>query len=129
MIDWYRVDHVQLPVPPETEADAREFYGSLLGFEEIPKPMSLRSNGGLWFRAGDVELHLGVEEPARRSKRHPAFEVGAIDEARSHLEANGVETRDEKRIPGRERFSFRDPFGNRIELLAYESEQSETDRS
>jgi catechol 2,3-dioxygenase-like lactoylglutathione lyase family enzyme len=118
MIDWRRLDHVQFPIPPGSEAEAREFYGGVLGLDEIPKPDSLRANGGLWFRAGDVELHLGVEAvESPPSKRHSAFEVGNLDHARAQLAANGVAVDDETAIPGRDRFSFRDPFGNRLELL------------
>lgn len=118
MIDWRRLDHVQLCIPPGTESEAREFYGDVLGFDEIPKPDSLRATGGLWFRAGDVELHLGVEAvESPLSKRHPAVKVGNLDRARTRLVANGVAVSDEIPIPGRDRFSFRDPFGNRLELL------------
>jgi catechol 2,3-dioxygenase-like lactoylglutathione lyase family enzyme len=118
MIDWKRLDHVQLCIPPNAEGEAREFYALVLDLEEIPKPEALRANGGLWFRVGDVELHLGVEDvDAPLSKRHPAFEVANVARARTYLENRGVEIRDETPIPGRERFSFRDPFGNRLELF------------
>lgn len=119
MTEWRRIDHVLLTIPPGAESKAREFYGTVLGLSEMPKPESLREHGGLWFRVGDDELHLGVEAGDDRSKRHPAFEVTDVEEMRAHLEAHDVETFDEPPIPGRERFSFRDPFGNRIELLAY----------
>ncbi|MFC6960997.1 VOC family protein [Halocatena marina] len=118
MIDWKQIDHVQLCIPVGTEPEAREFYETLLGFEEISKPEALRSNGGLWFRANSIELHLGIEKnDSRRSKRHPAFEVSNLDATRAHLEENGVEITDETPIPGRERFSFRDPFEHRIEIV------------
>ncbi|WP_435153562.1 VOC family protein [Haladaptatus sp. DFWS20] len=118
MIGWKGVDHIQLCISPESENEAREFYGTILGLHDIPKPDSLRSNGGLWFRANGMEVHLGVEDiESPQSKQHPAFEVGNVDETRAHLDASGVETHDETPIPGRERFSFRDPFGNRIEIL------------
>lgn len=113
-----RLDHVQLCIPPDSEREACEFYTTVLGLDEIPKPEPLRANGGLWFRAGDVELHLGVEDvDSPLSKHHPAFEVGDIEDARVQLEGHGVAVSDETPIPGRERFSFRDPFGNRIELF------------
>jgi hypothetical protein len=43
------LDHVQLAAPPNTEAEARSFYGSLLGLDEIPKPPELVAAGGAWF--------------------------------------------------------------------------------
>ncbi|MGH2929403.1 MAG: glyoxalase, partial [Solirubrobacteraceae bacterium] len=66
------IDHVQLAAPRGREADARAFYGDLLGMTELPKPEQLRARGGCWFRAGAQELHVGVDEafaPAR--KAHP----------------------------------------------------------
>ncbi len=51
------------------------------------------------------------------SKRHPAFEVENLGEVRAYFEQSGVRIKDEPTVPGFERFSFYDPFGNRIELL------------
>lgn len=116
-INFKRLDHVQLCVPPGAEPAAREFYGQLLGLREIEKPAPLRANGGLWFEVADIQLHIGVERDGGKSKRHPAFEVENIEDVRSYLEANGVRTKDEIALAGIERFSFFDPFDNRIELL------------
>jgi catechol 2,3-dioxygenase-like lactoylglutathione lyase family enzyme len=116
-INIKRLNHVQLCVPPGAEAAAREFYGTLLGLSEIEKPAPLRANGGLWFEVADIQLHIGVERDQTKSKRHPAFEVEDIKAVRSYLEANGVRTKDEIALTGQERFSFFDPFDNRIELL------------
>jgi catechol 2,3-dioxygenase-like lactoylglutathione lyase family enzyme len=116
-INIKRLNHVQLCVPPGAEPAAREFYGTLLGLREIEKPAPLRANGGLWFEVADIQLHIGVERDQTKSKRHPAFEVENIEAVRSYLEANGVRTKDEIALAGIERFSFFDPFDNRIELL------------
>ena len=116
-INIKRLDHVQVCVPRGTEAQAREFYGGLLGLEEIEKPEVLRKNGGMWYEVADVQLHVGVEDSVAPSKRHPAFEVENVAGVRAYLEQSGVRTKDEPPIPGLERFSFFDPFGNRIELL------------
>jgi hypothetical protein len=51
------------------------------------------------------------------SKRHPAFEVSDLEGARKWPECQEVEMKDEIQIPVQHRFSFKDPFGNRIELL------------
>ncbi len=113
-----RLNHVQLCIPPGEEARARDFYGRVLGLEEIEKPEPLRARGGFWYRVADVELHIGVEEVAdARSKRHPAFEVEDVRAVKRYLEEQGVQTREEVPVPGVERFSFFDPFGNRIEFL------------
>lgn len=114
-----RIDHVQICIPVGAEDEARAFYTDLLGFTEIEKPDSLKANGGLWYKIGDVELHIGVENrDGYNSKSHPAFEVENIAEVRRYLEERGVVTQDEKPIPGVIRFSFRDPFRNRIEFLS-----------
>lgn len=113
-----RLDHVQVCIPRGAEARAREFYGGLLGLEEVEKPEALRGNGGVWYAVPGAQLHVGVEEEVAPSKRHPAFDVEAAREVRGYLERSGVRTRDEPDIPGVvHRFSFLDPFGNRIELL------------
>ncbi|MDQ3747305.1 MAG: VOC family protein [Acidobacteriota bacterium] len=116
-INVKRLDHVQVCVPRGAEERAREFYGRLLGLEEIEKPEVLRANGGMWYNVADIQLHVGVEDTVAPSKRHPAFEVEEINAVRAYLEQNGVRTKDEPRLPGVTRFSFFDPFGNRIELM------------
>jgi catechol 2,3-dioxygenase-like lactoylglutathione lyase family enzyme len=113
-----RLDHVQICIPVGAEDEARAFYTDLLGFNEIEKPETLKTNGGLWYKVGDIELHIGVENrDGYNSKSHPAFEVQNIEEVRRYLEEKGVQTYDEKPIPNVIRFSFRDPFHNRIEFL------------
>ena len=116
-INIRRLDHVQVCIPRGAEERAREFYGRLLGLEEVEKPEALRGNGGMWYSVADVQLHVGVEDAVAPSKRHPAFEVENVEGVRAYLEGHGVRTRDEPDIPGVRRFSFFDPFGNRIELL------------
>ena len=112
-----RLDHVQLCIPVGEEAQARDFYGRVLGFEEIEKPDALKKNGGLWFQVADIQLHIGVEAATSKSKRHPAFEVEALEEIREYFRREQIEMREETEVAGQNRFSFFDPFGNRIELL------------
>jgi catechol 2,3-dioxygenase-like lactoylglutathione lyase family enzyme len=117
-IQFKRLDHVQVCIPRGTEGAARKFYGGLLGLEEIEKPEVLKKNGGMWYSVADVQLHVGAEDAVAPSKRHPAFEVEDAAGVRTYLERNNVRTKDEPDIPGViHRFSFFDPFGNRIELL------------
>jgi catechol 2,3-dioxygenase-like lactoylglutathione lyase family enzyme len=118
-IYFKKLDHVQLCIPIGAEAKAKTFYTGVLGLEELEKPNALKSNGGIWYKISDIELHLGVEKMREeiKSKRHPAFEVANVSEVRSYLEQNGIKTKNDIPIPGVERFSFYDPFGNRIELL------------
>jgi catechol 2,3-dioxygenase-like lactoylglutathione lyase family enzyme len=117
-IIFKRFDHVQVCIPRGAEDRARDFYGGLLGLEEIGKPEALKANGGMWYSVADVQLHVGVEETVAPSKRHPAFDVDDAKGVRAYLERHGVRTKDEPDIPGVvHRFSLFDPFGNRIELL------------
>ncbi len=39
------IDHAQLAAPPGCEAEARRFYGGLLGLAEVPKPPSVAGRG------------------------------------------------------------------------------------
>jgi len=117
MIRFKRVDHFHVCVPPERLEEARLFYSGVIGLEQIERPDHLFSSGGYWFNIGDAQLHVGVEAPLRRSIRHTAVEVFDVTDARRHLESQGVEIVEEPVIPGRERFAFIDPFGNRMELL------------
>jgi catechol 2,3-dioxygenase-like lactoylglutathione lyase family enzyme len=114
-----RIHHVQIAVPPGSEARARSFYVGVLGLAEVPKPPALAARGGLWLSLGDSELHLGVEKAFRPAlKAHPAFEVLDLDGLRRRLEAAGVRTEEDGELPGRQRFYAHDPFGNRLEFVA-----------
>jgi catechol 2,3-dioxygenase-like lactoylglutathione lyase family enzyme len=112
-----KLDHVQICIPFGDEEKARQFYTEVLGLEEIEKPDALKPSGGLWFQIADIQLHIGVEDVQGKSKRHPAFEVEDLDEVRAHLVKHRVRVKDETPVPGLKRFSFFDPFDNRIEFM------------
>ena len=112
---------MQIAGPPGCEDDARGFYGELLGLDEIPKPEPMRATGGVWFRLGEHELHVGIEErfaPAR--KAHPALRVepAELDALAARLAVAGAPVDWDERYPGVRRFYTADPFGNRVEILA-----------
>lgn len=112
------LDHVQIAMPAGEEAAARRFYGELLGLPEIPKPPALLENGGCWFAAGQLQLHLGVAReftPAR--KAHPALLVPDLDALLERLAAAGAPITPDARVPGVRRAYVADPFGNRLELI------------
>ncbi len=111
------IDHVQVAAPAGCEAEARAFYGGLLGLEELEKPEALRARGGCWFRAGAAELHVGVEEPfSPARKAHPGFVVDDLAELVARLRVDGIVATPDETIPGVERAHVADPFGNRLEL-------------
>jgi catechol 2,3-dioxygenase-like lactoylglutathione lyase family enzyme len=114
------IDHIQIAAPPGCEAEARRFYGELLGLVEVPKPEGLRARGGAWFEVGSRQLHIGVEEgfaPARKAHPALAVEPGTLDELAARLSDAGAEVAWDASIPGVRRFYVEDPWGNRLELL------------
>ena len=115
------LDHIQIAAPPGCEAQARRFFGELLGLEEIEKPDPLRGRGGVWFALGSQQLHIGVEEPfSPARKAHPAFRVAlpALEPIAQRLQAAGAPVRWDEELPAIRRFFSEDPWGNRIEILA-----------
>ncbi|MBW3622283.1 MAG: VOC family protein [Armatimonadetes bacterium] len=111
--------HAQITVPKGAEDEARRFYCSVLGLKEVEKPESLQGRGGFWLEAGDRQVHVGTEDGVdrARTKAHLAYEVDDVGAWRAHFASHGVEILDSVPIPGCERFGFRDPFGNRGEMI------------
>jgi hypothetical protein len=72
--------------------------------------------GGCWFRAGDQELHVGVEEPfAPARKAHPGLvSSDLVDLCRRLDEAEVPWEADDAIAPAR--IFVHDPFGNRLEV-------------
>jgi catechol 2,3-dioxygenase-like lactoylglutathione lyase family enzyme len=117
MIDFIRADHLHICVPPEQLEEARQFYTQIIGLRQIERPDKIFGNAGYWFDIGDIQLHIGVENALARTSRHTAFQVADVAKAREVLVKNNIEIAEEPIIPGRTRFAFIDPFGNRMELL------------
>jgi catechol 2,3-dioxygenase-like lactoylglutathione lyase family enzyme len=112
------IDHVQLAMPRGEEAQARAFYGGILGMSEMPKPPELAKRGGCWFESGAVQIHLGVEEEFRPAKKaHPGLRCGDYDGLVARLRAAGVDVVEDRNIPGVRRCHVADCFGNRLELI------------
>jgi len=113
------VHHVQIAVPAGSERALRRFYAGVLGMTEIPKPVALAGRGGMWFRSGTAELHLGVEEDFRPARKaHPGLLVADLDAIVSRLAEAGHRVRPDDLLPGYSRCYVDDPCGNRLELLA-----------
>lgn len=119
MIKIKRLDHIQICIPFDKEAEARDFYTNILGFKEIAKPESLLKNGGLWYELNEIQFHIGCENEVNQSKRHPAFEVENLQNVKDYLVSKNVKIQEEIAIPNINRFSFFDPFNNRVEFLEY----------
>lgn len=112
------LDHVQIAIPADGEARAREFYSGILGFSEVEKPSSMAGRNSLWFAAGLVSLHLGLEPEFHPAKRaHPAFVVEGLDEILTSCARAGLPARPDTSFNGFRRVHVFDPFGNRLELM------------
>ena len=112
------IHHVQLAMPDGEDDVAVRFYGDVLGLQRVAKPDELSPRGGVWFRSGALEVHLGVEEGFQPAvKAHPAFLVAGLAALRERIESNGYKVSDTVPISGFERIYVRDPFGNRLELI------------
>ncbi|GAB3800200.1 VOC family protein [Spirosoma humi] len=116
MIQFTRLDHILLPIPDGKTTEARAFYSQVLKLTEIPGE---HPGGAIWFEIAGIQLHLREESGGSLSLRHPAFEVSNLAGAKQELEQNGIAISYSSDIDGRQRFFFRDPFGNRIELLEF----------
>ena len=112
--------HVNVTVPRELEADAKHFYGVVMGLEEVPKPETSRGRGGAWYQLGSLQLHLSIEEGLGEnciSKRHVCYTVSDLAQAEERFRRAGVEILpDDLPTPGWSRFYVRDPGGNRLEI-------------
>lgn len=111
--------HAQITIPKGTEEQAKDFYCQVLGLEEIEKPVSLQGRGGFWLQVGDKEVHVGTEDGFDRftTKAHLAYQVEDVSYWRSILIEKGIKILDSVSIPNFDRFEFRDPFGNRVEMI------------
>ena len=114
------IDHIQIAIPRGVEDQARAFYADLLGLEEIPKPPEIAGRGGVWFKCGSRQLHLGVEDDFRPARKaHPGLQVEDIDSLIDSLRRAGYEVQHGGNLPEIRRIFVSDPFGNRIELLEH----------
>ena len=113
------VNHVQVNVPSADLERAREFYIGFMGMKEIARPSTFKSKG-IWMHAGGFEMHIGLEDNVNRAatRAHVAYEVSDISAWRKKVESAGYAVKDQPLIPGYDRFQFRDPFGNNIEIIA-----------
>ena len=113
------IHHVQITIPKGKEEEGKKFYCNILGLSEKEKPESLMGRGGFWLEVGDKDVHIGTEEDFDRlkTKAHIAYQVNDIAYWRNVLVQNNIQIMDRVPIPGFERIEFRDPFGNRVEII------------
>ena len=122
--------HVNVTVPRALESQAKHFYGSVMGLQEVPKPAESRARGGAWYQVGPLQLHLSIENGEDGlgegciSKRHVCYTVADLAQAEKKFRDAGVEILpDDIPTPGWSRFYVRDPGGNRLEIAQSVSEE------
>ena len=117
MIGIKHLDHILITIPIGTVEAARSFYTTSLQLDEIPGD---HPNGAIWLQMGDVELHIREEDNHQsNSARHSAFVVQNLDQEKAFLHTVGIELSYSSIIEGRDRCFFRDPWGNRFELIEF----------
>lgn len=102
---------------------SRAFYENVLGLETIPRPDL--GIGGVWYGAGDAEIHL-IELPGAEPKpveggisplaNHNAFAIDDYEKVLAFLKQEGVEVLETSAQRGQ--MWIRDPDGNVLELIA-----------
>lgn len=111
--------HVNVTVSPEAESEAKNFYGNVLGLDQVPKPSGSRPTGA-WYQIGANQLHLSVEKDQRGplTTGHVCFTVSDLRAAETRFRDAGVEIiPDPRPIEGTSRFYVRDPGGNMLEIV------------
>ena len=117
---FYGLDHIQIAAPEGSEDAMRHFFHGILGMEEIEKPDNLKKRGGVWFRCGERQIHVGIDHDFKPAKKaHPAIHVKNIDDLKTVLANKGIRIDSGEPLPGAKRFYVDDPFGNRIEFLEW----------
>lgn len=103
----------------DAEDAARRFYCGVLGLAETPMPEVLRERAVFWLQVGSLSVHVGREDGVDRgaTKGHLAYEVADLNAWRGKLTEAGVDVLESIPLPGYARFEFRDPFGNRVEMI------------
>jgi len=116
----FRLQHTTIPMPAGANDEARRFYGGVLGLAEKPVPPGLDRQRIVWFSVSDDgdELHVLAHDDfePNLNGQHFCLVVTDLDEIREALVRDGIEIGEEPPIHNRPRFSFRDPFGNKVEI-------------
>jgi catechol 2,3-dioxygenase-like lactoylglutathione lyase family enzyme len=116
------VNHVTVTAPEDLEEETIDWYDSCLGLERIDKPEGARQKGG-WFKAGEQEIHISIDQQNPHHAAHFALVVSDFDKIVTRLREANCHIEQARPIPGRKRCFTRDPAGNRVELMAYDQQR------
>jgi catechol 2,3-dioxygenase-like lactoylglutathione lyase family enzyme len=116
-----QLDHFNIAAPMDLLETTRDFYVSVLGFEEGFRPVFSRR--GFWLYSGErPSIHLIESERHFASEKqgfldHIAFRASGLDATRKRLEQYGVDYR-QSYISEFEmtQLFFRDPAGTGLEI-------------
>ena len=122
------IDHATLVVADLERS--RQFYVDLLGMREVPRPDF--GFPGLWFQAGNTQIHLNIESPEAGTAGlkytatsitralHLAFQVQDATAAAEILRRRGVEiiAGPRNRPDGAIQLYVMDPDGHQIEITS-----------
>ena len=110
------LDHVDVTAPVELQSEVLAWYRDCLGLDEIQRPPGVRPEGG-WFRAGNQEIHISIDEHNPPKVAHFAIVVDNFDVAVERLRGAGYHIEQTSCIPGSDCPYTRDPAGNCIEIM------------
>ena len=113
------LEHVSITSPEDLEDDVVSWYRDTLGLEQMDKLEGARDKGA-WFRIGDQQVHVQVDEHNPPKVSHFGLVVDDFEEVVSRLRAGGHHIEQARPMSGRKRFFTRDPAGNRIEIIKIE---------
>jgi len=124
MIKLKSIRHTGVPVMDVDKA--REFYGDVLGFKEIPRP-EIKGVPGIWYECNGTQVHIIGQRNEMAAQglpgigTHIAIHVEDFEEAKRELTAKGIEFKEFMPPPhiGNAPVLFvKDPDGNVVELRA-----------
>ncbi len=115
------LEHVSITTPAELESEVIAWYRDCLKLEEMGKPKGTLEQGG-WFRAGNQQVHVSIDEHNPPKKAHFGLVVNDFGDIVQRLREGGCHIEQATAIPGRHRFYTRDPAGNRIEIITFDEE-------
>lgn len=105
----------QVFMPVGGEAQARRFYGQILGLRET---MKAPGEKGVWFQTAEGVLKVTPQASFEASREKPVarFRVDSAEGLRAALDRARLRVWDAPHEVGTRGFYASDPFGNRVEL-------------
>src|SRR5436309_13530068 len=97
MIKLKSIRHTGVPVMDVEKA--REFYGEVLGFKEIPRP-EIKGIPGIWYEWNGTQVHIIGQRSEMAAKglpgvgTHIALQVEDLEEAKKVRTERGIELRE-----------------------------------